>query len=238
MKKILGFLLVVLFHFAGFAQQKPVKKMDMDSLMNAVKDSKQLFLKTNPINLFTGPALATFFVVGEAKILAEQQIGKNQSIEVGISYLFKSPFFSEAVDTTSNPDFFVVNGFRIQGGYRLYIFNKLMQNMGFRDTPNGITGFFISPHASYAQVKVTTKAANQFNNYYQFSLLNYTLDGGLQLKLGNFVTDAYMGFGYKNNNYTLVTAAGSQKVQTAPELDIYFENPVMFRLGFNLGWRF
>jgi len=34
-----------------------------------------------------------------------------------------------------------------------------------------------------------------------------------------------MGFGYKDNKYTLVTPTSSTKVITPPELDIFFENP-------------
>ena len=238
MKKLIGFVFCFGFFTLAFGQQREIKPMNMDSLMSEVKNSKQLFIKTNPISLLTGPALATFFVVGEAKLLAEYQVGKNQSVEVGASYLFKSPFFDEVIDTATNADFYIVNGYRVQAGYRLYVFNRFLYNLGFRDTPQGITGFFISPHVSYAQAKVTTKSANQFGNYYQFSLLDYTLDFGLQLKLGNFVTDGYMGFGYKDNKYTLVTPTSSTKVITPPELDIFFENPYKFRIGFNLGWRF
>jgi hypothetical protein len=116
MKKLIGFVFCFGFFTLAFGQQREIKPMNMDSLMSEVKNSKQLFIKTNPISLLTGPALATFFVVGEAKLLAEYQVGKNQSVEVGASYLFKSPFFDEVIDTTTNADFYIVNGYRVQAG--------------------------------------------------------------------------------------------------------------------------
>lgn len=209
----------------------------MDSLLTEAKNSHQIFLKTNPINLLTGPALTTFLVAGEAKLLGEYQVGKNSSVEIAVSYLFKSPFFEEVIDTFSNADAFGVFGFRGQVGYRFYLLNKLFYNAGLRDRPNGITGIYIGPHASYAVLNVTDKAVGRNGNYLQFSLFDATIDGGLQLKYNNFILDTYLGLGYKENNYNTITPNGAVPVPVGPEFDLYFNNPLKLRIGFHLGFR-
>ncbi len=233
--------IILLFSFSTLyctGQFKPVPKFNKDSLEAAAKQSKLNILKTNPLSILTGPALATFFIAGEAKALGEFQVGKNSSVEIGASYLFKSPLFDEAVDSTTNPDFFVVQGYRIQAGYRIYVFNKALHSLGFKSIPSGITGFYLGPHASFASIKISDRFANQFNNYYLIQLMDFTLDGGLQMKADRFIVDLYFGLGYKDNDFLLVTPTGTRAVPQAPELDIFYNNPVKMRIGFNLGYTF
>lgn len=213
------------------AQYKPLPNINIDSLEKVAKSTKQIYLKTNPLRYFSGP----LFLTSEFRAIGEFQTRKNQSFIAGASYIGKGIVFEEFVDSSTSPDNMVLTGYRLQAGYRFYVFNKLLENLRLREEPYGITGFYISPQASYIWFKYSTKLANQQGYYFNIIMPDVTLRTGLQVNFDRVLFDLNIGAGYKDNKFLLVTPNGVQEEPTPAELDFVFKSNLKLILGFDIG---
>ena len=78
MRAILIVIFIGLASMTLHAQYKPLPNINIDSLEQEVKNSRQLYLKTNPLRVLIGPLLLS----SEYRLLAEFQINRNQSFEI------------------------------------------------------------------------------------------------------------------------------------------------------------
>src|SRR5690606_24054352 len=102
----------------------------------------------------------------------------------------------------------------------------------------GVTGLYISPHASIIDVRVTTRAASRFNNYIRLQMLDVNLRTGIQFKvIENFYFDFFTGLGYKDNSFLLFNGNTSTPLDTEG-LEYIFNSNLKINLGFNFGLRF
>lgn len=226
-------LLFVSFWFCGFSQIKPVPKVNIDSLKTELKANQANIFKTNPLHYFIGPLL----LFSEYRLMYERQANKNQSIEFGVSFLSKCPLFNESLDSSVTPTEILVYGYRAQIGYRFYL-NKFLYQVGLSNKNKGVTGLYISPHASIIDVRVTTRAASRFNNYIRLQMLDVNLRTGIQFKvIENFYFDFFTGLGYKDNSFLLFNGNTSTPLDTEG-LEYIFNSNLKINLGFNFGLRF
>src|SRR5690606_5068808 len=121
--------------------------------------------------------------------------------------------------------------------YRLYL-NKLLYELNLKDKPSGINGLYLSPHASFMDIRISTRAANRFDNYLNFRFMDINFRAGWQFELLNKVyIDFYSGLGYKENSYTLVNGSTVTTLNT-DGLEYIFNSNLKINLGFNIGYRF
>ena len=235
MRAILIVIFIGLASMTLHAQYKPLPNINIDSLEQEVKNSRQLYLKTNPLRVLIGPLLLS----SEYRLLAECQINRNQSFEIGLSYINRGALFEQFFDSAGTSlDEFVINGFRVQGGYRIYLFNNFFYKNKIRDTPNGITGIYITPHASYMNMRISTKQALRSGYYYNIFLVDANVKAGVQLSFGKFILDSNIGVGYKQNDLYFVDPQSTTKENTPEGLEFIFDSHLKLHLGLNMGWKF
>lgn len=236
MKKWLLFILWIGVFSVAQAQIRETPKFNRDSLEKEARNLKTVVIKTNPLNFFYGPLLIT----GEYRLGAEIQTNRKQSFNLAASYLGKGRLFRQFLDTTvAVPSDLILNGYRIQAGYRFYFGHNFFHAVGLSAYKTGIIGFFIGPNASLVNFKVTTRTANQFDNYLNFQLIDATLDGGMQLRFDRVYGDIFLGLGYKENTQYLVTPTGSQNLANSLDPDDFiFNSNFKVRGGFNIGISF
>jgi hypothetical protein len=132
---------------------------------------------------------------GEYRVLVECMIAPRQSLSFGASYLTRSLFFvigTKISNSGSNGGGATVamNGYRAQGEYKYYFFNKKYR-------PEGM---YLAIHASYASMKVNYK--NYPDEYQLLEHFNLNLLVGGQIIIKNKVAlELFLGLGYKNNVY-------------------------------------
>jgi hypothetical protein len=235
MRTLLIVIIIGLASVKLHAQYKPLPSINIDSLEQEIKNSRQLYLKTNPLRVLIGPLLLS----SEYRLLAEFQINRNQSFEIGASFINRGALFEQFFDSTGTSlDDFVINGFRIQGGYRVYLFNNFFYKNQIRDTPNGITGIYITPHASYMNMRISTKQALKSGYYYNIFLVDGNVKLGVQLSFGKFILDSNIGVGYKQNDLYFVDPHNVTKEKTPDGLEFVFDSNLKLHLGLNMGWKF
>ena len=190
-----------------------------------IPDHKGAIVKTNPFTIIMGPIVYT----SEYRLAYEHPMAPFQCLQVGISYLGKSPFLSlvERTDSSlSSSDIrYSVRGFRFQLTYKLYILE--IQNK-YR--------FYIGPHFSFSTAKVTYKSLLNSDNYLKATYINYNLLFGYQTTIftRRMDLDLFAGVGYRNNKWE-----EHFNGNTAPMDDTgmyYFDGPFKIMFGFNIGF--
>jgi hypothetical protein len=178
-------------------------------------------IKTSPFAIFYWQIPLT----GEYRVLGEFMMGKKQSVTLGGSYLTRSLMFVMGQNMSSNSGNSKVsaNGYRVQGSWRYYIFNKMYR-------PEGL---FISAHASFASVKFNFK--DYPDDFQRLEHFNLNLLIGGQLIIANRVSlEVFFGPGYKNNTYSSHCRPGYElfDFEDMPQsLSKHFK----FSLGMNVG---
>jgi len=148
-------------------------------------------IKTNPLAAVGGPLYVLFIpVTGEYKILFEAKTTRNQSIEIGTSYLGPSILLN--LDQLSDKD--SISGVKTSG-YRAQLTYKF-----FLTKESAPEGFYVGPHVSYATAKIRDK--KNPDNYFGASKLNMDVLFGYQMiTSGGFTLNIYTGLGYKLRDY-------------------------------------
>lgn len=178
----------------------------------------------------------------EFRYMVEYATTKNQSIQIGASYLGKSPVLSIIENSipsngTNTFDFFV-SGYRIQAWNKLYL-TQLGDDYS-KSNYLSPQGFYVAPQISFATAVFTDRFLFTNNVYIRNTHFNANLMIGGQMFLGNLAIDIFTGFGYKNN--TWVERRSSTSIQTIDPADLgfgsYYTGPFKFNLGFNVGYGF
>lgn len=226
-----------------------IAQTQQDSTKKVVKKKPRKtyrnLIKFNPLPIVWGPIPLT----GEYRILREIPIGDHESIQVGISYLGKSPFVSLAENTinsgggpngtgtgNTNPNGtlslntpevkFKISGYRLQLNYRIYIGDKY--------TPNGP---YIGPHISYSEAFMSDRYIARFQQYVKVTHFNVNFLAGYQSVVWDkFVLDVFVGLGYKKNRWE-ENSSGAYKPVNTDDIPLY-NFPIKFTLGFNIGIAF
>jgi len=223
-KHLILFLIVLVFQNTILFSQIKNEKSKQYKLKN------NFIIKTNPLTMIGGSIPLT----SEFRIVFESAISRNQSLQIGASYLGKSPilYYYEKNDSSyiKNNIKFVVYGFRIQLSYKFYITNKLFNCYA----PKGL---YVSPLFSYSSANFTDKYNKTFNNYINATYINYNLIFGYQNTIKDkFVYDLFAGGGYRQNKWYRHV---SQSYKSLDDDGLYLLNRNLnIILGFNIGWMF
>lgn len=135
-----------------------------------------------------------FPFTSEYRLGVEIATGKKQSDQVSFSVLGKNIFW-KAFEKASKPpvnQIIKVGGYRIQYAHKFYV----------RKRQTAPYGFYIAPHFSYTNAKISLGLTRYYNkSYFDVRHFNANLLFGVQRgKLGRFSMDICGGFGYKNNS--------------------------------------
>ena len=149
-------------------------------------------IKTNPLTILWGSIPLT----AEYRVMVEQTSSKNQSDQIGISYLGKSPVLKLFEDSTEDSNLLIVRGFRFQASHKFYI-NKLGDLLGLPFSEYAPHGLYISPHLSYSTAKFSTKFLNSRDVFIRITHFNVNFLVGYQLIHDFWALDFFVGLGYK-----------------------------------------
>ncbi|TVR77044.1 MAG: hypothetical protein EA412_12205 [Chitinophagaceae bacterium] len=215
--KLFIFILLSFNYFLVFSQNNERLPQSLD--LNNFKQEKQHILKTNPFALLISQNPLT----AEFRVLYERTNGLKQSYNIGASYLYANfitrYFFNEFKDTTGID--LVVNGFRVQAGYKFYLSKD-------QYSP---TGIYVSPHASYSLAKINPRGF--INDYLKVYYINANLLLGWQFFfLDKIAVDLFTGLGYRYN-YIM----SKDRFSTSEDFEL-LNNGVKFSLGINFGYPF
>jgi hypothetical protein len=185
------------------------------------KPIKAIF-KTSPLAIFEWQIPLT----GEYRLVGEFMLGKRSSVQLGASYLTRSLFFSLSQKMAQNSgggDKISGNGYRIQGEYKFYFFNKKYR-------PEGL---FLALHSSFASVKYNFKGYP--DDYQLLQHFNINLLIGGQLIIRNRVSiEVFIGPGYKNNHY-IDQARTGYGVFSFDDLNPMLKKHFKLSTGLNIG---
>lgn len=234
----------LLMAFQAVGQNSVMVNSDGDTIdLSKVYPVKHSWvIKTNPGAVLWGQIPLT----AEYRAAVETVTGVNQSAQLDLSYLRKSPIVTaleDSINSTSNYDLrLLIRGFRIQSQYRFYLnglFDGMLGGESFAITaPNG---FYIAPHFSYAQARITTRNAIRYDTYTNISHLNFNLLSGFQIVWNSISMEAFVGLGWKQNRW-VESDQGTKRVLSRDELsDRFFPlyaSPVKLSGGFNFGIAF
>ncbi|HET6245120.1 MAG: hypothetical protein H0V01_14130 [Bacteroidetes bacterium] len=211
---------ILLFPVIGIKAQETIKRPVNPQPFSVV-------FKTNPLPILWGPVYFT----SEYRIVNEFVVGPNQSSQIGISFLGKSPIFTLIDNAMSQNGTLkiMVRGIRVQLSHRFYLNRK--------DT-YAPEGFYLGPLFSYSTARFTNKHLNIYNVYIRSTHINLNMIGGYQLILpGDFVIDMFSGFGYKENTWEEHTPPTITPINTDDFGPSYNSNFKII-LGFNIGKAF
>lgn len=156
---------------------------DSVSLKYVDKLPRSVIVKTNIL-----PVIASQIpVAGEYRLMAEFVTGRRQSVFAGISWLGKSLMLT-MTEKANNQSPVKLKGYRVQGGYKLYL-----TPWHFRPA-----GFYIGPHASWSDAEMYNPQNR--GNYISIKHFSMSMLAGLQFIVNDRISaDFFIGHGYKNN---------------------------------------
>ena len=186
-------------------------------------------IKTNPLAILWGSIPFT----AEYRVMIELTSSKNQSNQVGISYLGKSPVLKLFEDTIQNLNLLIVRGFRFQAAHKFYI-NRPGGPLGLSYSEYAPHGFYISPHISYSSAKFSTKFFNSRDVFIKGTHLNINLLFGYQLITDFWAFEIFAGLGYKKNSWIRHDQQNNINMNTS-DFGNFYNSPVKINLGFNVG---
>lgn len=209
----------------------PYKRMEMPKRVNNI-------IKTNPFALLIGNIP---YFTSEAMLVNETTVSLYQSVFIGVSYLFKSPFLIlDEQDTSVNPngDKLKVSGWRVQAGYKFYI-NGWMKHK--RDKLKGLApkGLYVAPHISYSTAKITDTFHKAKGEYFRITFFNIDVRTGYQLLIRNkFAIDAFTGFGYKKNDVVYHDSSKTNYPVDTSEGGYFYNSNFKIVFGFIFGFAY
>ena len=166
----------------------------------------------------------------EFKVLHDFTSGPYSSTQIGASLLTGGPLL-KAVNppSTSSQDKLTMIGFRFQATQKFYLSKETY-------APEG---FYIGPHFSYAECKLSTKSLMPMGYYYKLQQINACGVIGYQyISSSKFVADFFCGMGYKKNSASIKNGPGSSSLRP---VDFYNDAPfykgnVRIIMGINIGF--
>lgn len=233
-------MLKLLNHFFRFflvailviSMVKDLKSQDTTGINNKSKitraDLKEIkpvnfILKTNILPFLRGPIPNT----GEYRLAAEFMVGKKSSITASAAYVGKSILFmireSASIRQNNGTQKMTINGFRVQGGYKYYLYNK----------PYTLKGIFVSPNISYSSAKFYYKS--QPYDYIKMYKFQTNLYIGGQIAISNrYCLEVFCGPGFKINRAFETDKIQTQKMDTQ-DMGIIYNTNFSLVIGFNFG---
>ena len=194
-----------------------------DSLYsNSFEPSVNYIVKTNPLAIIQGSVPYT----AEYRLLVENVISSEISIQLGGSYLGKSPYLTFLEAGSSDPVRFIVKGYRLQAELKYY----LLPN---KKAPEGL---YLAPTYSFSRAKLTDQYNTVANENLTLTYSYYCLKLGYQFLDGNLSMDTFIGAGYRDNNWVDNYSSTSQLVDKK-EYELY-PGHLKLLLGFNMGYAF
>lgn len=186
-------------------------------------------IKTNPLAILWGSIPLT----AEYRVMIELTSSRNQSNQIGISYLGKSPVLKLFEDSIEELNLLIVRGIRFQASHKFYI-NKLGDLLGLPYSEYAPHGLYISPHLSYSTAKFSTKFLNSQDVFIKGTHFNVNLLAGYQLIRDFWALDFFAGLGYKKNTWIEQDQQNSININTS-DFGKFYNSPVKLNLGFNVG---
>jgi hypothetical protein len=180
-------------------------------------------LKTNILPLIRGPIPNT----GEYRLAAEFLVGKKSSITASAAYLGKSLLFmikeKASLNLNNGTQKMTINGYRVQGGYKYYLYNK----------PYTLKGVFVSPNVSYASSKFYYKSYP--SDYLKMIKFQANLLIGGQIAIANrYCLEIFFGPGFKINRAFETYNGQTQNLDTQ-DMGIIYNTNFSIVMGFNFG---
>ncbi|MBL4658600.1 MAG: hypothetical protein JKX73_11405 [Flavobacteriales bacterium] len=200
-----------------------------DSLMNRASMEYPLeytgVFKTNPLSMLWGSIPLTAEFVALYEFVSAPQ----QSSQVGISYISKSPILKVFEDTIQDLKLLTINGVRLQLSHRLYFLSQ------YDFAPRGL---YFAPQISYATVKVSTKHYSSRDVYIRVTQFNANMLIGWQwINGGDYTIDVFTGLGYKDNIWEGHDSQTTIRIDN-DEFGGYYSSNFKFSIGFHLGIAF
>jgi len=186
-------------------------------------------IKTNPLALLWGPIPFT----AEYRVMIELTSSKNQSNQVAISYLGKSPVLKLFEDSISELELLIIRGFRFQASHKFYL-NNLGSLLGLPYSEYAPHGLYISPHLSYSSAIFSTKFFNSRDVFIKATHFNVNFLFGYQLIREFWALDFFAGLGYKKNTWIEHDQNNNINFDTS-DFGKFYNSPVKLNLGFNVG---
>ncbi|MBL4652602.1 MAG: hypothetical protein JKY53_07015 [Flavobacteriales bacterium] len=228
------FILVVLFFAYSYA-----KAQEEESSHPYSPHKVRTVIKGNPFSMLVGVIPLT----SEFRLITEYAVSKNQSTQIGFSYLGKSPFLAiiESGNNINNNGFdqkLKVQGYRVQASHKFY-FSQFGDNFNNSDflAPQG---FYVSPHISYSTAKIYMQYFQVYDIWIRATQFNANILIGGQLFLGKVAIDMFTGLGYKKNEW--VERYSQTQITIIDPLDLglppTYNGSLKFSLGFNIGYGF
>jgi hypothetical protein len=196
--------------------------------------------KTNPFALLWGSIPFT----SEFRLVREDVIAPQQSLQIGLSYLTKGPLIRLLEDAikANNPGGLgnykiVFNGFRFQASYKWYL-NDLFNNIFNTDT-HAPQGIYLAPHLSYSQAKFSLKLLAARQIYIDMIHFNTGLLWGIQLaSRKGLAIDMYSGMGYRRNVWFEQNGPFNRQQIDLSNFGILLNGNFKFYAACNIGWSF
>lgn len=196
--------------------------------------------KTNPGALLWGSIPFS----SEIRIVREDVIAPQQSLQVGVSYLTKGPFIRliEQAMKANNPGGMgnyeiIFKGFRFQATYKWYL-NDFFNGIFSTDT-HAPQGIYLAPHLSYSQAKLTLKPLAARQVYIDMIHFNTGLLWGAQLaSRRGLAIDVFSGMGYKRNVWFEQNGPFNRQQMDLSDFGLLLNGNFKLYGGFNIGWSF
>ena len=222
-------ILAVLVIGVASASISKGQKVSADSMMHQADIAYPLeydgVLKTNPLSILWGSIPLT----SEYMAVYEFVTAPQQSSQIGLSYISKSPVLRAFQDTIPDLKLLTANGIRMQLSHRFYLLNR------YNFAPAGL---YFAPHVSYGTVKVSTKHFSSRDVYLRITHFNINLLSGWQwVYHNNYTLDVFLGLGYKDNIWE---EHDSQSTISLDNDDVggWYSGKVKFTIGFHVGIAF
>jgi len=220
--RILLAILLVLGHILGFSQDYVSDSLVSKQLEPEWPQNIDLIIKTNPL----APLAGSVRLTSEYLLAVEFITSAQQSSQISVSYLGKSPLVKLLADSIPDWDLLIIRGYRIQINHKFYLLKK--KNFA-------PVGFYLSPHTSFTGIKVSTRYLNSVDHYLRVNHFSIDLLGGWQFIFDqNNVIDVYMGWGYKNNFWEEHQSQNSISINSK-DVGSWYNNPIKFTIGFTVG---
>jgi hypothetical protein len=186
-----------------------------------------IIIKTNPTAILWGPILCT----AEYRIMVEVPSSKNQSMQIGISYLGKSPVWAimENQKKTGVRQDFIVSGLRVQVANKFYLVKKKYGSP---------FGFYIAPQVSYSNAHIAIGKSRAYRKaYYDITQFTANVLAGFQVGRGKrFTADVFAGIGYKKNTWIYHINSFHSKPYDTKDFGAFYNSHIKLTLGINFGW--
>lgn len=222
-KILLAFLFCIINQFATAQGLKKAEEFSK---------TKSRIIKTSPLNILWGSVP----FCNEYYLKYESRITPSNTYLIGASFLGRNTFIdaiSQPSSGSSSTDLSFL-GYRAQGELRHYLTSFNNTFFGISKYDYAPLGFYIGANISYAKLEINSKPIAS-SNYFEVRHFYITANAGFQFDVVDlFCVDFFIGYGYKNNEWTEYSSRGS-KTFVYEALSKRYYNPEKILIGWNIG---